>query len=144
MVQCRYTGRRWDRPRHLPRSRGGSGVAGPDVPRDYEKLHKAPPVMSCCRIGLSQWYSPFIIFHSPMKQPQARNLMRLTVSTKFADPQSPPLLFASLFQRSTPKGVRRLTIATANRMAWGSEKCDEHSTTGLVRPATADYAGEAI
>ena len=33
-------------------------------------------------------------------------------------------------------------------MAWGSEKCDEktveHSATGLVRPATADYAGEAI
>ncbi|KAL1567213.1 yrdC domain-containing protein, mitochondrial-like [Salvia divinorum] len=127
-------GRRWDRPWHLPRSRSRDRPW--HLPRDYEKLHKADA--GAHRVGKFS-----IKVYLNVKQPQARNLMRLTVPTKFADPQSPPLLFASLFQRSSPKGVRRLTIATANRMAWGSEKCDEHSTTGLVRPAT-DYAGEAI
>ncbi|KAG6384002.1 hypothetical protein SASPL_156204 [Salvia splendens] len=38
----------------------------------------------------------------------------------------------------------RLSLSTLHTMAWGSEKTVEHSTMGLVRPATADYVGEAI
>ncbi|KAL1544143.1 yrdC domain-containing protein, mitochondrial [Salvia divinorum] len=73
--------------------------------------------------------------------------MRLTVPTKLTDPQSLPLLFSSsIFQRSTR--LRRLQFLPSfpsRRMAWDSEICDEKTVEpGLVRPATADYAGEAI
>ncbi|XP_073028711.1 uncharacterized protein [Primulina eburnea] len=85
--------------------------------------------------------------------------MQATITTKFLQAKSLPLFFSSsLFGPSL--GVRKLKTLTSlqrrrdnggfrvKEMAWSLEKCDgngmEIGELGMLRPATEDYAEEAI
>ncbi|KAL6563624.1 hypothetical protein OROGR_002583 [Orobanche gracilis] len=84
--------------------------------------------------------------------------MKMIVPTKLARPQTLPLLFTPLFQRST--AVERLKFVNMTRsrrdigwmfavsMAFSLKKCQgddlENAKMGLVRPAIEDYAEEAV